>query len=200
MILLGHNGAGKSTLIQYLLGFYNDVKQHPFLPHFKEHITPLDRSHLGYAPEAAFLDFAMSAKEYLKLFSLLRDTAEIDVTDTLKRVYLDVDEDVAIKTYSKGMKQRLLLAIALLGNPKMIILDEPTSGLDPFGQKAIESLLISLKDQHEMIICTHSIALAHALDDEIWILKEGEIVYKGRPSSQGEIESLLFSHQPQRLQ
>lgn len=200
MILLGHNGAGKSTLIQYLLGFYSDVKQHPFLHHFKEHISPLDRNHLGYAPEAAFLDFAMSAKEYLKLFAVLRDVGEIDVSEILKTVYLDVNENAAIKTYSKGMKQRLLLAIALLGNPKMIILDEPTSGLDPFGQKAIETLLIGLKDQHEMIICTHSITLAHALDDEIWILKEGEIVYKGRPTSEEEIETLLFSHQPQRLQ
>jgi len=195
MILLGHNGAGKSTLIQYLLGFYNDVKQHPFLPHFKEHIKPLDKSHLGYAPEAAFLDFAMSAKEYLNLFSVLRNIGEIDIAETLKTVFLDVDENVAIKTYSKGMKQRLLL-----GNPKMIILDEPTSGLDPFGQKAIESLLIGLKDKHEMIICTHSIALAHALDDEIWILKEGRIVYKGKPKSEEEIKKLLFSHQPQRLQ
>lgn len=199
MILLGHNGAGKSTLIQYLLGFYSDVTQHPFLPHFKEHTEPLDKSHLGYAPEAAFLDFAMSAKEYVNLFAKLRSLGPIDIADTLKKVFLDVDENVAIKSYSKGMKQRLLLALALLGDPEMIILDEPTSGLDPFGQKAIEALLIELKDRHKMIICTHSIALAHALKDEIWILKEGKIVYKGRPDSQKEIESLLFSHQPKSL-
>ena len=199
MILLGHNGAGKSTLIQYLLGFYTDISQHPFLAHFKEHVTPINRSHLGYAPEAAYLDTAMSAEEYLTLFATLRGVKDWDIASALERVFLDVSPHTPIKNYSKGMKQRLLLAIALLGNPRTIILDEPTSGLDPFGQEAIEALLVSLRSQHEMIVCTHSIALAFALDDEVWILKEGTIVYKGRPQSQEALKSLLFTHKPQRL-
>lgn len=200
MILLGHNGAGKSTFINYLLGFYVDEKDHPFLPHFKEHLLNIDKKDLGYAPEAALLDLNMSAMDYFKMMADLREVKEFDADELLKSVALEVDLKMPIKKYSKGMKQRLLLAIALLGKPKTLVLDEPTSGLDPFGRLEIEKLLIDLKKDHSFIISTHSLDLALALEDEVWILREGKIEYKGYPEDLDELEELLLKYRPEKIQ
>lgn len=200
MILLGHNGAGKSTLINYILGFYTSLHQHPFLIHFSEHISPVITSDVGYAPESAFLDTELSAYDYLKLMATLRGVELGNVKNILAQVALSVDSKVPIKKYSKGMKQRLLLAIALFGNQKTIVLDEPTSGLDPYGREAIESLLISLKDEHDFIISTHSLELAQAMNDDIWIIKEGEIVYKGKPETREALKRLVHNYKPKAIQ
>jgi len=200
MILLGHNGAGKSTFINFLLGFYVTLSDHPFLPHFKDHLPRIDKKDIGYAPEAALLDLNMSAKDYFDMMAALRDIKEFDANELLRNVALEVELNMPIKKYSKGMKQRLLLALALLGKPKTLILDEPTSGLDPFGRLEIEKLLISLKKDHSFIISTHSLELALALEDEIWILKEGKIEYKGYPKSLKELEELLLKHRPEKIQ
>lgn len=199
MILLGHNGAGKSTFINYLLGFYVKLSDHPFLPHFSKHILKIDKKEIGYAPEAALLELNMSANDYFRMMAILRDVKEFDPEKLLRSVALEVDLNMPIKKYSKGMKQRFLLAIALLGDPKILILDEPTSGLDPFGRAKIEELLISLKKRHSFIISTHSLELALSLKDEIWILQEGKIMYKGYPKSLDELKELLFKYSPKRI-
>lgn len=200
MVLIGHNGAGKSTLIHYLLNFYTNLSQHPFLPHFSKEVTQFHHKKIGYAPEAALLELSMSANDYFSMMQTIKQIDHFDANAALKRVFLEVDLDVAIKHYSKGMRQRLLLALAMMGEPELLILDEPTSGLDPFGQEAVESLILSLKKQYELVLCTHSLKLAYELDEEIWILQEGKIVFKGRVSSQQELETLFKQYQPQRLQ
>ncbi|WP_200762665.1 ATP-binding cassette domain-containing protein [Nitrosophilus alvini] len=200
MILLGHNGAGKSTFINFLLGFYVRLSDHPFLPHFKKFLPKLNKKDLGYAPEAALLDLNMSARDYFDMIATLRGVKRYDADTLLKKVALDVDTNMPIKKYSKGMKQRFLLSLALLGNPKTLVLDEPTSGLDPFGRLEIEKLLIGLKSDHDFIISTHSLELAMAMEDEIWILKEGKIEYRGYPKSIEELKSLLLQHRPEKIQ
>ena len=200
MVIVGHNGAGKSTLINYLLGFYTDVKQHPFLEHFQTELAPLLDKRVGYAPEAAMLDLQMSAADYFALMGILKSVSEYDIALELKRVKLDVDVSMPLKKYSKGMKQRFLLALALMGDPDIVILDEPTSGLDPYGQESIESLLLSLKDRFEFIICTHSMRLAYELDDEIWVLKGGKIVHKERFKSLDDLQDAMNTFRPENLQ
>lgn len=201
MILLGHNGAGKTTLVQYLLGFYSDISQHPFLPSLSEFAKKksVKISNYSYSPEVAFLDYEMSADDYFKMISAMKNIDNIVIEPLLNKVSLFVDKKTPVKKYSKGMKQRLLLALALIGDPEYLILDEPTSGLDPYGKEAIEELLFSLKDNHKFIICTHSLELAHRLDDEIWILKEGEVVYDGKPSTIDELKLLINKFKPKRL-
>jgi ABC-type multidrug transport system ATPase subunit len=199
MTLLGHNGAGKSTLISYLLGFYNRLDQHPFLPHFAEHIAPLDRRDAGYAPESAWLTAKACAADYLSLMASLRGVKSYDTAALFDRVGLKADPLKPIKTYSKGMKQRLLLAIALLGEPRTLVLDEPTSGLDPFGREEIESLLVDLSKTHKLIVCTHSLELASKLGDEVWILREGEIVAKKRFETFEALERDFFALRPARV-
>ncbi len=199
MVLIGHNGAGKSTLISYLLGFYNHPSHHPFIEHFQQHITPLCGKKIGYAPEAALLDLSLSAVDYFKMITALQGIKAYDINKELKRVKLSVDKAMALKHYSKGMRQRLLLALALVGEPEIVILDEPTSGLDPYGQAAIEALLISLKNCFEFIVCTHSLDLAFHMDDAIWIIKEGKIVYKDRVESLESLKLLFEKYQPEVL-
>ncbi|GHV04579.1 hypothetical protein AGMMS50229_06270 [Campylobacterota bacterium] len=199
MTLLGHNGAGKSTLIGYLLGFYNSLDQHPFLPHYAEHIAPLDRHGVGYAPEAAWLDDNSSGLDYLRLMAGLRGVKQFDAGELFASVGLQADPKKPIKTYSKGMKQRLLLSIALLGNPKTLVLDEPTSGLDPFGREEIEALLFDLVKKHELILCTHSLELAFSLGIETWILREGEIALRQTFTNLDELKDAFFAHRPKRI-
>ncbi len=202
MVLIGHNGSGKSTLIQYLLGFYNHPSQHPFLEHFSQKIDPLDVKHIGYTPEIALLDNNLNANDYGKLIAGLRYVKDYNLKTLMDSVSLNVSPSSPLKSYSKGMKQRLLLALALLGEPELIVLDEPTSGLDPFGQEVIEALLIKLKKTKniDFILCTHSLRLAYALNEEIWILKEGKIVYQGKPNSLDDLIKLFDSYKPERLQ
>lgn len=199
MILIGHNGAGKSTLISYLLGFYSKNSHHPFLKHFSEHIKPFKNKKVGYAPEAAFLDLSLSAFDYFHLMTTLHNEKDYDIDLELARVKLNVDIHMPIKNYSKGMKQRLLIALALVGKPDIVILDEPTSGLDPFGQEVIEELIISLKKEFEFLLCTHSLPLAYHMDDDIWIIQEGIIVSKIKPDSLEQLTEHFKKFQPKFL-
>jgi len=196
MILLGHNGAGKSTLINYLLGFYPSISSHPYLPSLAKDLRPLDSSSVGYAPEAALLDGGLCAKDYFELIATKKKIREYDPKEELAKVGLTVDPKQKIKKYSKGMKQRLLLSLALFGSPKIVVLDEPTSGLDPFGREEIEAFLLKLKDKIDFIISTHSLEFAHKMQKEIWILKEGVVAYRGRPQTLEELKELFFSYRP----
>lgn len=196
MILLGHNGAGKSTLINYMLGFYPSISSHPYLAELTKDAPKIDLNALGYAPEAALLDGGLSAADYFALLASGKHIKEYDVDMELSKVGLKIDKKEKIKKYSKGMKQRLLLALSLFGSPKTVILDEPTSGLDPFGKEELEEYLLSIKEETNFIISTHSLEFAYKFGKEIWILKEGRVTYKGLPSSPEELYALFLANRP----
>lgn len=199
MTLLGHNGAGKSTLIGYLLGFFTDERQHPFLPHFKDLIKPLDLNEVGFAPEASYLEESANLKEYFELMSKLKGVENSQMNEILEMVSLKADHKKPIKSYSKGMKQRLLLGLALIGNPKTLILDEPTSGLDPFGRDAIENLILDLIRSRKIIISTHSLEFAYKLNQEVWILQHGEVKIRKKFDSYEELKEAFFQYKPNVL-
>ena len=194
LVLLGHNGAGKTTLLSYLLGFYTHTDQHPYLPTLAKGIAPLDTKTVGYAPEAARLEGSLSGDEYLKMQAMLRGVAAPKATDAFAQVGLQADRDMPLSRYSKGMRQRLLLALALVGSPSTLVLDEPTSGLDPFGRNAIGDLLIDLAKGHRMILSTHDLDLAARFGGTVWILHEGAYAYQGIPTSKAQLEVTFFAH------
>jgi len=198
MILLGHNGAGKSTLINYLLGFYPSLDSHPYLAKLAKDVQKLDLSSVGYAPEAALLDGGLSAEDYFELLAKNKKIKKYSASAELAKVGLTLPKNQKIKKYSKGMKQRLLLALSLFGEPHTVVLDEPTSGLDPFGKDELETYLLSLRDTKEFIVSTHSLEFAYKFESEIWILKEGIVVYKGRPESFDALEKLFLANKPER--
>lgn len=199
MTLLGHNGAGKSTLIGYLLGFFTNENQHPFLPHFATLVKTLDLSTVGYAPEASYLEESANLKEYFELMCKLKNSTGCKIEPLLDRVALDVDMKLPIRSYSKGMKQRLLLALALIGNPKTLVLDEPTSGLDPFGRDAIDELLLDLIKSHQIIISTHSLELAYKLNQECWILQNGVVKTRKIFTTLEDLKAEFYRHKPDVL-
>ena len=201
MILLGHNGAGKTTLINYLLGFYTSTDQHPFLAHFEEVATSykMKSGEVTYAPESTFFDPEMSAKDYFRLLGAIRNDDAFDPESLLRQVALEVSLGTPIRKYSKGMKQRLMLALALIGKPGTLILDEPTGGLDHFSEKVVRELIIRLAASHRLILSTHSLALAAALDDEVWVLQQGRIVHTGPVLDEPALRNLLDRYPPEVL-
>ena len=202
MVLLGHNGAGKTTLINYLVGFYTDCGQHPYLPALKDFVErkALSLGHYAFTPEAAFLEHEWSASDYFRLMASIHRIETYDPEHYLQKVALAVDLKKPVKFFSKGMKQRLMLALALLPDPETIILDEPTSGLDPYGKAAIEALILELSQSHRLILSTHSLELAERLGDEICILRQGDVVYEGRVSDRYDLEALVERYRPEVIQ
>jgi ABC-type multidrug transport system ATPase subunit len=175
---MGNNGAGKSTFINYMLGFYTSINQHPFLENFAKEFQPLKSGEFGYSPEIAMLDTNLSGEDYIKMVSKLREV-ETSSEDIFQKLSLAVSPKRAIREYSKGMRQRLSLALATIGNPKYLVLDEPTSGLDKFGENIIIDFLKMEKKNFIYIISTHSEKLASEIGDEIIFFENGKIAKRG---------------------
>ncbi len=188
--LIGNNGSGKSTFIGYLVGLYNHINHHPFLTEFSQHISPLRNQSFGYAPEVAIFESNLTANDLIIYVSKVKKI-NINSKEILNRVGLEISPDKKIREYSKGMRQRLSLALADIGSPEYLILDEPTSGLDRSGEKIVINFLDEVKKRSKLIISTHSIRLAFELQNEIWLFKSGQIVKKWIPKSMSEIEDKL---------
>src|SRR5437879_10831784 len=134
---LGPNGAGKTTTMNVLLGFVNATGGAAFL--FGVNVRePIARQRIGYLPELTYYYKFLTAEEllrfYARIFGIPRAEADRRIDQLLKLVELESARKRPIKTYSKGMQQRVGLAQALVNNPDLLILDEPTSGLDAMGR------------------------------------------------------------------
>jgi len=189
MILMGSNGAGKTTFINYLIGFYTSSEQHPFLKNFSD-MKPLKNDDFGYSPEVTLLDYNLTAKDYIDMVSSIRGV-KVNIDELLQSVHLEVSPNSRIGSYSKGMRQRLSLLLAFIGEPKYIVLDEPTSGLDIEGEKIVIEILKERKSSFNYIISTHSPRLAKELNDEVWLFSKGKIIRKFLPKSEEEIWNTL---------
>jgi Cu-processing system ATP-binding protein len=154
--LVGHNGAGKTTLIKLLLGLihpdHGDIRvlgQDPAAGEFSA------RRQLGYLPENVAFNAALTGRETLAFYARLKRIEPSAGWPLLKRVGLGHAADRRIGTYSKGMRQRLGLAQALLGRPRVLLLDEPTTGLDPALRLTFYEILQELRDdraEHVLIM------------------------------------------------
>ncbi len=181
--LLGQNGAGKTTLIKILLGIVQlthgeaslfsapagDVgvrRRVGYLP--EDHAFP--NYHTGYS----LMDF------YGSLYGVSAAERAKRIPDTLEQVGIAGRMHYKIKTYSKGMKQRLGIAQALMHEPDLIILDEPTDGVDPMGRKEIRELMAVLKEKgHTIFLNSHLLGEVELICDRVAILQQGKLVREG---------------------
>jgi ABC-2 type transport system ATP-binding protein len=187
--LLGPNGSGKTTTIKLLLGllFPSDGDA---LVLGKPAADVRKNERIGYLPEESYLYRFLNAEEtldfYGRLFDLKPAVREARARDLIEKVGLKNDRKRALREYSKGMRQRIGLAQALINNPDLIILDEPTSGLDPLGARWMKQLILELRDQGKTVImCSHRLEDVQDVCDRIAILHEGEL------QSYGSVTTLL---------
>ncbi|TMA08342.1 MAG: ABC transporter ATP-binding protein [Deltaproteobacteria bacterium] len=177
--LLGPNGAGKTTALKMLLGFVKPTSGHAFIAGQRVG-TVASRRELGYLPENPALYEFLRGDEYLvfagRLCGLSRADARKRTVELLERVGLAGRADRPIRKFSKGMVQRLALAQALVGDPRIAILDEPMSGLDPIGRKDVRDLILQLRDEGRTVLfSTHILSDVEAICDRVGILVEGRL-------------------------
>ena len=187
MALLGHNGAGKTTTVRVITGLVAAEQG-------RVRALGLDpladgaalRRRLAVLGEASTLDERLTGRELLEVFAGLYDlpraaaTARIDVL--LADVGLTERAHARVSTYSRGMRQRLSLARALLHEPELLLLDEPTAGLDPDATRRLHALVRRLRDVgRTVVLCTHNLPEAQDLADRVAVLARGKLLALGTP-------------------
>ncbi|HOJ93533.1 MAG TPA: ABC transporter ATP-binding protein [Dictyoglomaceae bacterium] len=172
---LGPNGAGKTTTIKLLLNLIKPTKGYAII--LGENITK-NKNYLkkvGFLPDVpSFYNF-FTAHEYLDTIADILGVNKVRIDEVLEIVELK-NEKKRIGTFSRGMKQRLGIAQALLSDPEILILDEPTSALDPQGRREILDLVSSLKGEKTIFFSTHILSDVERVCDRVGIIKEGKLV------------------------
>lgn len=178
---LGPNGAGKSTTMNIITGCLAATDGEVTVNGFNVFREPLKaKKCIGYLPEIPPLYPDMTPAEYLTFVArakgLKKSEAKAQIEDVMEKTGISGVKDKLIKHLSKGFKQRVGIAQAILGNPDIIILDEPTVGLDPIQIVEIRSLIRSLGEKHTVILSSHILPEVHEVCDEILIISGGRIV------------------------
>ena len=180
---VGKNGAGKTTTMKLVLGLL--APDNGNIRVEGERVTYGNNKtnrYIGYLPDVPEYYAFMTPKEYLAFCGEITgmDKKEIKTRseEMLKLVGLG-DEKHRIKGFSRGMKQRLGIAQALLAKPKLLICDEPTSALDPIGRKEILDILVSAKDETTILFSTHILSDVEHICDEMALLNDGKIIMQG---------------------
>ena len=187
--LMGENGAGKSTLMHLITGILHPDKGGGSINWNGKPIHQLGKSyreHLGFMPQQQELYSNMTAVNFLGYISALkgisRKTVPTEIEKVLEQVELSDCADKKIGGFSGEMKQRLLIASAILGNPDLLILDEPTAGLDPKQRVIIRRLIEQLSENKIIIISTHIVSDIETIAKEILMMRSGEILTHGTVS------------------
>lgn len=185
---LGPNGAGKSTTMNIITGYLASnegtvvINGHDILEEPEE-----AKKCIGYLPEIPPLYPDMTVMEYLDFVAGLKKVQKSEkdeiLEDIMVKTYLDSVKDRLIKNLSKGYKQRVGLAQALIGNPEVLILDEPTVGLDPKQIIEIRSLIKELAKEHTVILSSHILSEVSAICDQIMIIAHGRLVACDTPDN-----------------
>ena len=203
LALLGPNGAGKTTTVRMLTSVLNptsgwakvagyDVVQEPAAVRASVGVLTEQHGLYGRMPARDYLDF------FGQIYGLSRQYRQDRINHLMERFGLSENLDQKIGDYSKGMRQKLALGRALLHNPPVLLLDEPTSAMDPESARLVrDSIKVLRSDQRTIIICTHNLAEAEELADQIAIIREGKIIAKGSPSELKRIflgQDVYFLH------
>jgi ABC-2 type transport system ATP-binding protein len=187
--LVGPNGAGKTTLMRILSGLLRPtggsvhVLGHDVTtPRGKQAV----KAALGYLPQELGLYPSLTAREFLDYIAILKGLSDRrarrrQIDELLELVGLGESADRRLKTYSGGMKQRVGVAQALLGDPRLLIVDEPTAGLDPEERVRLRNLLAEMAGQRTVILSTHIVEDVSQSCTDLAVLCQGKVLYRGAP-------------------
>ncbi len=179
---LGPNGAGKSTTLKMILGLVRPTAGE--IRVLGERMDRADRltvlRQVGSLIESPSYYGHLTGEENLRIVQTLRGVPEKNIREVLQIVRLDGQRGKKVAHYSLGMKQRLGLAAALLGYPKLLILDEPTNGLDPAGIQEMRELICSLPERYGMtvVVSSHLLSEIDQMADVVGVIREGELVFQ----------------------
>jgi ABC-type multidrug transport system ATPase subunit len=188
IVLCGGNGAGKSTCIRMLAGVDCPTSGTVQIEDDRVKTFRLDAVHnriayvreVGYMPDDYQFGNVLTAMEILHTFAQLKGYDRDEVIRVATIVGLGDKLQLRASTYSKGMRQRLLLAQALIGNPTVVILDEPTNGLDPLWNKQLREIIVGLReDNRAVIVSTHDLSFAEAVADYGIFMDDGNVIVEG---------------------
>ena len=179
--LIGHNGAGKTSLFKLMLGLSRPSEgairvlgDEPAAGQFGA------RRRIGYLPESVSFHVALTGREVLSFYARLKDVPRAIVDDLTERIGLTAAVDRPIRTYSKGMRQRLGLIQALFGDPLLLLLDEPTTGLDPSLRLEFYEIVQELqKKGATIVLSSHALTELEERAGRIIILNRGHMVANG---------------------
>lgn len=181
--LMGPNGAGKTTLMNIIVGNLKPDRGAIFFN--KQNIKSMGskyRELIGYMPQQQWMYENMTCTQFLTYMGALKDmsgkTAKKRIGEVLDLVNLRKERNKKIGSLSGGMKQRLLIAQAILNDPDILILDEPTAGVDPNERIRIRNLISSISFQKIVIVATHVVSDIEFIADEFILLKDGHLLYK----------------------
>jgi ABC-2 type transport system ATP-binding protein len=176
---LGPNGAGKSTTMKMITGYIPVTAGKAFVCEDEVATNVLNtQRRIGYLPESNPLYMEMYVKEYLSFLASVHHVADAEkkINDIIEQTGLKVEEKKKIGALSKGYKQRVGIAQAMLHNPEVLILDEPTSGLDPNQIVEIRDLIKKFGKEKTIILSTHIMQEVEAMCDRVIIINKGKIV------------------------
>ena len=179
---LGPNGAGKSTTMKMLLGLIKPTAGSIFIlgqPMLEENRLEILKN-TGSLIESPSYYGHLSARENLQIICTLKNVLETGIDDVLRIVRLEKQQDKKVKNYSLGMKQRLGLAAALLGHPRLLLLDEPTNGLDPSGIQEMRELICSLPGKYGMtvLVSSHLLSEIDQMATHVGIIDRGVLIFQ----------------------
>lgn len=193
---LGPNGAGKSTTMKMLLGLVKPTNGRMTI--LGQNVTPSNRlsilANTGSLIESPAYYGHLSGKENLQIICTLKNVPEKEIDHVLKTVRMDAQKDKKVRQYSLGMKQRLALAAALIGQPKLLLLDEPTNGLDPAGISEMRELICSLPKEFgiTVLVSSHLLAEIDQMATDVGIINNGQLIFQ-------DSLSVLHEHSRSRI-
>ncbi len=178
--IVGHNGAGKTTLIKLLIGVLSPNSG------VIDSIDYIQTAKLGFMPEQNALYGHLTGGQLMEYYASLKNADKSSIMDILKLVNIDFAINKKVENYSKGMKQRLMLAQALLSNPEILILDEPYSGLDPSSRDLFSKIFKDLKNKGCTLIFS-----SHTLDGIQNVINNVIFINKGKVALSGNIKNIM---------
>ena len=201
---LGRNGAGKTTTLKMIAGLSKPTEGEIYIYGNKvEFGKPMSYKNIGFLPDVPEFYSFMTAKEYLFLCGRLHKMPDIDIKNKIREIFELINFDKKrlknkISTFSRGMKQKLGIAVALINSPGLIMLDEPTSALDPIGRKETINIINSLKGKYTVLFSTHILTDVERVCDRIALIEKGSLILEGsindiKSKNAGLKETLIVS-------